>query len=165
MSRRFGRNQRRKMREQLALLEYECGLLSTKASMQEGSLRKARKQTDELEQQLRVAKTFLGPNHPAFPAGGFDPGFKPQPEEPFCLPGDAGQALTATVMRFGRPRRDDYRAQVHFMLYAGAEQFGYAISDVALREHRPEARAALAQMITASLVDLLLDSMNKEPRP
>lgn len=161
MSKRFGRNQRRKMREELAAHEAENFRMGTALVMKGRDVRAANNRIAELEQQLNVAKACLGDKHPAFPAGKFDPGFKPQPEDPFMMNPYCGQTDQATVMRFATPRRDDHKRAVHYVLYAGKERVAYAISDHALQS---VPRDVLAFSMTQELVELLLDNMSKEPR-
>lgn len=164
MSKRFGRNQRRKMREKLTAYESENFRMGTSLVLSGRDLKVAYRQIDTLERQLRTAKEFLGPNHPAFPAANFDPGYKPQPEDPFRLWDGNGCPTEATVMRFGAPRLMN-NGDVHFMLHAGEGRFGYAITTDMLRQIKPVSRDALAWAITSELVNLLLDAMRKEPRP
>ncbi len=150
MSKRFGRNQKRKMREAIEKTE--------QAYKWEHS--RAQHYADELyrsEQTIERIKRWLGPNHPAFPAGRFDPGFKPQPEDTFFLP-RGPKPVPATVMRFGKPRPDEMHHAVHFMLYAGHERFGYAIAEHALQYAPAE---ELARTIMLELTPLLLDQMRK----
>ncbi|WP_109217585.1 hypothetical protein [Klebsiella pneumoniae] len=160
MSRRFGRNQRRKMREQLAAAQASAQWHESRANYFSDELFNAQRRYDQLE---NVARAWLGPNHPAFPAGKFDPGFKPEPEDSLLLLDGNGHPVPATVMRFGTPRLYEERRAVHYMLYAGKERFGYAISEHMLR-NRHVHRDALARSIADELVQLLLDQMQKEPR-
>lgn len=158
MSKRFGRNQRRKMREQLALQDAIMREHARTAGELAIQLSRERASANKLGEQLRVAKACLGQNHPAFPAGCFDPGFKPHPEDGLRIWGSDGQPCDAMVMRFARVTRDEYRRQVHIKLYAGKECFGYALSEDAL--HRVP-REELAEAMTRELVELLLNTMRK----
>lgn len=160
MSRRFGRNQRRKMREQLAAEQASAQWHESRANYFSDELFNAQRRYDQLE---NVARAWLGPNHPAFPAGKFDPGFTPMPEEPLWLLDRNRDPSLATVMRFGTPRLEEERRAVHYMLYAGDQRFGYALSEHILRTQNVP-RDALARSITSELVQLLLDAMEKEPR-
>lgn len=163
MSKRFGRNQRRKLREQLASSEKLVREHSRSSGEYAARLFAEQAKVRSLVQQLNVAKAILGPNHPAFPAGNFDPGWLPHPEEPLFLRDQYGDASLATVMRFGNPRRAPEHQAVHYMLYAGHKRFGYALSEHILRS-KDAPREALAWAITNELVKLLLDEMQKEPR-
>lgn len=150
MSKRFGRNQKRKMRE----------VIESTVQAYEWEHSRARHYANELyktEQLVERIKSWLGKNHPAFPAGNFDPGFKPQPEDSFFLP-RGSQPLQATVMRWGKPRPDEMHKAVHFMLYAGHERFGYAITENALQFGPVE---ELARTIMEELTPLLIDQMRK----
>lgn len=155
MSRRYGRNQRRRAREELEWA-------NSRASHLQNELYAVHSRLGEVQRQLNVAKSCLGDKHPAFPAGKFDPGFKPQPEDPLMINPYPGQTDQATVMRFATPRRDDHKRAVHYVLYAGKERVGYAISHHALQT---VPRDVLEFSITRELVELLIDNMQKEPRP
>lgn len=155
MSKRFGRNQRRRARE---ALEWA----NSRASYLQNELYVVHNRLGEVQRQLNVAKACLGDKHPAFPAGKFDPGFKPRPEDLFMVNPYPGQTDHATVMRFATPRRDDHKRAVHYVLYAGKERVAYAISDHALQTLP---RDVLAYRMTEQLVELLLDNMQMEPRP
>lgn len=154
MSKRFGRNQRRRARE---ALEWE----KSRASYLQNELYAVQSRLGEVQRQLNVAKACLGDKHPAFPAGKFDAGFKPQPEDPFMMNPYLGQKEKGTVMRFATPRRDDHSRDVHYVLYAGKERVAYAISDHALQN---VPRDVLAYRMTEQLVELLLDNMSKGAR-
>lgn len=161
MSRRFGRNQRRKMREELAAAIADSNWHQSRASDLQNELYATERRLGEVQRQLNVAKACLGENHPAFPAGCFDPGYIPEPEDQFMIAGPGGVPLESTVMRFGTPRRNDFRNEIHFMLYAGKECAGYALTNEALHSMP---RDVLAYRMTQQLVGLLLETMNKEPR-
>lgn len=154
MSKRFGRNQRRKLREQLAEYEAENSRMGNKLVVQGRDNR-------VMQRQLDALKAYLGKNHPMFPPSGFDPGFKPQPEDQFYLRGAEGQPEAAMVMRFGRPSIDDHSRDVHFMLYAGQDRIGYALTEHALHNMPLE---HLARNMASAMVDLLLATIRKEPR-
>ncbi len=163
MTKRFGRNQRRKMREQLAVAEKAAHEHGRALGEYAARLFAERAQVRSLEQQIEILKAYLGPNHPAFPAGKFDPRYIPEPEDPCWLFDGDGDPSEATVMHFGTPRRAEERRAVHYMLYAGKERVGYAISEHILRTPGVP-RDVLAWSITNELVKLLLDTMQKEPR-
>ncbi|WP_313824066.1 hypothetical protein [Leclercia sp.] len=161
MSKRFGRNQRRRAREELAAATADSNWHQSRASHLQNELYATETRLGEIQRQLNVAKACLGDKHPAFPAGKFDAGFKPHPEDPFMMNPYRGQTDQATVMRFATPRRDDHKRAVHYVLYAGKERVAYAISDHALQN---VPRDVLAFSMTQELVELLLDNMSKEPR-
>lgn len=160
MSKRFGRNQRRRAREQVAKLQNENGLLTVGADLMEASLRKAANEVHMLRRELSDAKLYLGENSPAFPPNQFDFGRKLYRDEPFSLPTRTGWN-EAIAMQVVRRDSEDLRDQVHFLLFAGPEQWGYAITKRALAS---APREVIAQHIVAVLVDMMLDKMNTRGR-
>jgi hypothetical protein len=108
MSRRFGRNQRRRARESIAALEQTTSNLRSGMAMDRGLLAHQSEQLRELKQQIADAKAILGPYHVAFPAEDYKIGGAPHtPVGMHVLPRLSGDpwtlgaeiAPTATVER------------------------------------------------------------------
>ena len=157
MSKRFGRNQRRRAREQLAALEYENGLLLTQTAMQDGSLQKAAKEVQLLRQQLDNAKIVIGRNHPAFPPGQMDMGFMPAPGDRFSVSTGPRDIATAALMSVSTDR-DTVFNEVHFILMHGDKRAGYIVSERAMREAGAEERGYLCNNIATLLVDHIIEA-------
>lgn len=157
MSKRFGRNQRRKLREQLASVEYKSDLLETKASMQERSLQKAADEVAFLRQQLDNAKIVIGRNHPAFPAETLALGFLPAPRDRFSAPTGPRDIATMATMSI-TANRDVVFNEVHFRLIHGDVVSAYAVSEHAMRKV-PE--HILCEAITRELVGFTIQAYRK----
>lgn len=157
MSKRFGRNQRRKLREQLAAVEYEKGLLQTKATIQDGFLQKASKEISSLRQQLDNAKIVIGRNHPTFPPEKLALGFLPAPRDRFSARTGPFDLATMATMNI-TANRDVVFNQVHFKLVHGDVVSAYAVSEHAMR-NVPE--HILCEAITRELVDFTIQAYRK----
>ena len=153
MSKRFGRNQRRRAREQIAALRDENGMLSVKASFQESSLHAAAIRVRMLEQQLSNAKIVIGRNHPAFPAERMNMGFMPAPGHRFQMHTGPSDIATMAMLSI-TTNRDVVFNEVHFRLTHGDVQAGYALSECAIRRalRSEEETRLLCQRVTEELV-------------
>lgn len=78
MSKRFGRNQRRRARESIAELEQKNAALTSGMAMDRGLLRHQSEQLADLRKQIAEAQKILGPYHVAFPAEDYVLGGKPR---------------------------------------------------------------------------------------
>ena len=156
MSKRFGRNQRRRAREEVASWKEQSRLKA-------GYLLTAHRQADELraemrqlEQRLDDAKAVLGKDHPVFAAGGYQHHRNP-PALTFQHRLPTGQVANMVAFEL-EARPDDVKAQIHMHLYAGRERVGYAISQHALR-NIPE--HVLVRRITEEIIFMALAEIRR----
>lgn len=154
MNKRFGRNQRRKMREQLAASQAEKISMGTELAMRGGALRAASSRIDELEQQLANAKIVIGRNHPSFPAERLELGFMPAPRDRFDV-GTGPRDITTMAAMTITANRDVVFNEVHFRLaYGDQVSSAYAVSEHAMRTVPKE---ILCRAITEEMVHLVID--------
>lgn len=157
MSKRFGRNQRRRAREELAASQALAGELAVKSSFQEKSLNHAASRIRMLEQQLDNAKIVIGRHHPLFPAEQLDLGFMPAPRDRFDV-GTGPRDITTMAAMSITANRDVVFNEVHFRLVHGDMVSAYAVSEHAMRTV-PE--AILCDAITRELVDFTINEYRK----
>lgn len=157
MSKRFGRNQRRRAREALAASQALAGELAVKSSFQESSLNAAASRIRLLEEQLDIAKRTIGRHHPAFPAQRLDMGFFPAPGDHFAFDAGPRDIATMAMMTITTNRNTAFN-EVHFHLRHGEFSAAYAISDNAMR-NVPE--GILCDAITKELVDYTISEYRK----
>lgn len=157
MSKRFGRNQRRRAREALAASQSLAGDLAVKSSFQENSLNAAASRIRQLEEQIDIAKLIIGRHHPAFPVKQLALGFFPAPGDHFSFDAGPRDIATMAMMTITTNRNTAFN-EVHFHLSHGEFSAAYAVSDNAMREV-PE--GILCDAITRELVDYTISEYRK----
>lgn len=162
MSRRFGRNQRRRMRELVAASQQRAQQLEVAHEMDRGLLQHMRDKNDDLRRQLRGVARSLGEQYVhldpmevgdcvehLFPPDGF----------PAYLPARTGSdhMVPMAITRVSA-ESDKLQHQVHFIARLNRESAGYAISLPALYNADEE---RLAQLIGESLARNLIQAIRQ----
>lgn len=150
MSKRFGRNQKRRLVQELAQLQ---AVNSTHVEV-------AGTQISEiglLSARLRDAAAVLGVDNPAFPAKRME-ALGPTKFDPHATVTmrNGSYAHPMTVKLDERPF--DHRSQAHVILTYKHHRWGYAITEEALRIYP---RDVLALGIAKELTHMVLDELNK----
>lgn len=163
MSRRYGRNQKRRARAEAAELHYLVELGSRETMHLNGEVRL-------LREALDIAREVLGPNHPAFEPSQLERFNADErlrmsirqhpPSKPLSSPPDSRStlrswqyvdALTTQLVR------DEYRAQTHFRFEFDSLVWGYGISEAALLTTPPSVTARnIAREITPLIMETLI---------
>lgn len=157
MSKRFGRNQRRKMREQLADEQAANISIRTQLAMQRGALDAGIQKMHMMEEQLANAKIVIGRNHPSFPAERLALGFMPAPRDRFNV-GTGPRDITTMAAMTITANRDVVFNEVHFRLVHGDSVCAYAVSEHAMRTTPEE---ILCRAITQELVAFTINEYRK----
>lgn len=149
MSKRFGRNQKRRLVQELEQYERINSTLVQTAGVQISEI-------SRLESRLRAAEAVLGVYNPAFPPKRLEAlgphGRDPEYRVPFPG-GGAAHPMTITT-------RDliDHSSQVHAVLTYKHHAWGYAISEQAMHSYP---REVLAGHIADVFTNMVLDELNK----
>lgn len=152
MSKRFGRNQRRRAREALADREERILQLGCALDMQRGHVKHLRERPDELQQVLEDAMDMAGRMSVLFPASTTAVDFEPrrtfEVQVKQVLSFDECKQLKGSISAtFGVQRlpvmlaridRDALDRAVHLMVEFNGKKVGYAVSDSALQLRRGE---------------------------
>lgn len=157
MSKRFGRNQRRKMREQLAAATEKSDRFEQAWRHQAGLLSHMHRENADLRTQLDNAKAVIGRYHPAFPPERVTLGYLPAPGERYRIPVGPGEMATLATMTI-TAGRDNVFNEVHFRLIHGDVVAAYAVSETAMRNCEP---SQLCEQITAELVAFTVKAYRK----
>jgi len=133
VSRRYGRNQKRRARAEIAQREQTITNLQTGMAMDRALLRSQTQRIEELRGQLKDVASILGTNFIGLKPALWKFSDKHRPDY-FRCPVDGGDVLMRT-MRTGITDgngRPDY--MVHFHVELAGEPVSYAISECALRD-------------------------------
>lgn len=152
MSKRFGRNQRRRAREALADREERILQLGSALDMQRGLAKHLRERLDELQQVLEDAVEIAGPMSVLFFASTAAVDFEPRrtlevPAKQVLSSDECMQLKGSISATFGVQRlpvmlahidRDALDRAVHLMVEFNGKKVGYAASESALQLRRGE---------------------------
>lgn len=157
MSKRFGRNQRRRAREELAAAIADSNWHQSRASHLQNELWQVNLANTRMRNELAAAKLVIGRHHPTFPAEDLDLGIFPEPEDTLRIPIGVGDITEAHAMRV-TVNGDHARNECHFRLYYGGQQAGYVVSKLAMLNVDAD---FLCQRITRELVGYVIDEYRK----
>lgn len=150
MSKRFGRNQKRRL-----VRDLECLQIVNRIHVEVAGTHIS--EIGRLRATLRDAEAVLGVNSPAFPAKRMEASmptkFDPMAEV-MLRNGISARPMT---MRLDE-RPFDHREQAHVILTYQGHSWGYAITDHALRLYP---REVLAQRMAHEFTRMVLDQLNK----
>lgn len=150
MSKRFGRNQKRRLVQELAQLQ-EVNNTYVGANGRHIS------EIGRLRARLRDAEAVLGVDNPAFPANRME---APRPTKfdrmAEVMMRNGSRAHPMTMRLDERPL--DHREQAHIILTYQHHRWGYAITEQALRFYP---REVLARGIAEEFTHMVLDELNK----
>lgn len=150
MSKRFGRNQKRRLVQELAQWKAGNRALVQTAGVQISEI-------SRLESRLRAAEAVLGVDNPAFPANSME-ALGPTKFDPMATVTmrNGSYAHPMTMKLDERPL--DHREQAHIILTYKHQRWGYAITERALRLYP---REVLARGIAEEFTHMVLDELNK----
>lgn len=148
MSKRFGRNQRRRAREAIANLESDVKHVNQALRIVSASYASERNIAMGLQLQISDLKALIGKNHPAFSPGKMSVNHEPT-IHPFSVYTGPDNQSNIYPMRMVVDR-DTLKNQVHFHLYFDGQISAYAISRPAIRD--TEDVETLCHRITEELV-------------
>lgn len=150
MSKRFGRNQKRRLIQELAQLQETNKSFVKVAGIQISEI-------SRLQSRLRDAEAVLGVGNPAFPAKRME-ALGPTKFDPHATVTmrNGSYAHPMTMKLDERPL--DHREQAHVILTYKHHRWGYAITEQALRLYP---REVLARVIAQEFTHLVLDELNK----
>ncbi|WP_214241185.1 hypothetical protein [Raoultella ornithinolytica] len=157
MSKRFGRNQRRRAREELAAATADLNWHQSRASHLQNELWQVNLANTRMRNELAAAKEVIGRHHPSFPAEDLDLGFFPEPEYTLRIPvgiGDIAEAHAMIVTVNGNHARNE----CHFRLYYADQYAGYVISHAAMQSVDAD---FLCHRITGELVSHVITAYRK----
>lgn len=150
MSKRFGRNQKRRLVQELAQLQAVNSTHVEVAGTQISEI-------GRLRARLRDAEAVLGVDNPAFPANRME-ALGPTKYEPHATVrmrnGNYAHPMTMSTQE----RPFDHREQAHVFLTYKHHRWGYAITEQALHCYP---REVLAQRIAHEFTHMVLDELNK----
>lgn len=150
MSKRFGRNQKRRLVQELAQLQAVNSTHVEVAGTQISEI-------GRLQARLRAVELVLGVDNPAFPANRME---APRPTrfDPMAevMMRNGSRAHPMTMRLDERPL--DHREQAHIILTYQHHRWGYAITELALRLYP---REVLARGIAEEFTHMVLDELNK----
>lgn len=157
MSKRFGRKQRRRAREELAVAIADSNWHQSRASHLQNELWQVNLANTRMRNDLAAAKEVIGRHHPAFPAEDLDLGFFPEPEDTLSIPTAPGDIASAHLMKI-TVNGDSVRNECHFRLYYGAQYAGYVVSRNAMQNVDQD---HLCQRITQEMVAYVIAEYRK----
>lgn len=150
MSKRFGRNQKRRLVHELERLQAVNSTHIEVACTQISEI-------GRLRARLRDAEAVLGVDNPAFPANRME-ALGPTKYDPYARVrmrnGSYAHPMTMNIQE--RPL--DHREQAHVILTYKHHRWGYAITEHALRLYP---REVLARGIAEEFTHMVLDELNK----
>lgn len=160
MSRRYGRNQKRRARAAIARLEQRATELQTGMAMDRALLRSQTQRIDELRAQLKDVAEIMGTDFIGLEPALWKFNDKHKLDYLRC-PVDGGDVLIHTMRtKITSDRlRPDY--MVHFRAELAGETVGYAISECALRD-APE--GYIVRRISDEMARLLIGDLRKKFR-
>lgn len=150
MSKRFGRNQKRRLVQELAQLQEVNSTHVEVAGTQITEI-------GRLSARLRAAEAVLGVDNPAFPANRME-AIALSHGDPFLVVHmrNGSEAYPMTMRTQERPF--DHREQAHVILTYKHHRWGYAITEEALHTYP---RELLAHHMAVAFTELALDELNK----
>ena len=150
MSKRFGRNQKRRLAQELAQLQETNKSFVKVAGIQISEI-------SRLRAHLRDAEAVLGVDNPAFPANRME-ALGPTKYDPHATVrmrnGNYAHPMTMSTQE----RTFDHREQAHIILTYKHHRWGYAVTEQALHCYP---REVLAQRIAHEFTHMVLDELNK----
>lgn len=158
MSRRYGRNQKRRARADIAQLEQKATALQAGMAMDRELLRNQTQRIDELRAQLEDVAQIMGTDFIGLEPALWKFSDKHKLDYLRC-PVDGGDVLMHTMRaRITSDRlRPDYA--VHFRAELAGEQVGYTISECALRD-APE--GLIVRRLADEMARLLMIELRKK---
>lgn len=171
MSKRFGRNQRRRAREALAAEVARVEALEHARTMDAGLLAKQGRSLEELRARLAEVAYLVGhgsiiAGHPTELTGGFD-GMRVVPKKPlapFEMRGDVLEAVTCEVLRLLEVDvvRDRFARWMHFRVQLSNARAAYGITESAIHGMPVDAiERLLLPQIAADLARLLAQELKR----
>lgn len=158
MSRRFGRNQRRRARAEIAQLEQKVADLSSAMEMDRALLRQQTQKIGALRGQLENVARIMGTNFI-----GLEPKLldfsRSIRSDPFRYPVDGGDVLVHVMKSRVTVCRDRPDYMIHFRVDLASEAAGYAISECALRD-APE--DYIVRLISEEIAHTLVRELRKK---
>lgn len=169
MSKRFGRNQRRAMRNKNRLLEARVHQLSEAVVMDRWLLDEQHEAIDRLKGEIRVAKTVLGKMNVAFsPTTVQHDNHNAQIRLPitdnasrfFDGAGVCEQIQEAVQLNVlvAKAFKDEMRRQVHCKVEMGGQVWGYSFDEMSVQFIPAE---IMTQRIAESLADMIYADLRK----
>lgn len=151
MSKRFGRNQKRKLAKALTFLELDNASLKYSLAGQSTEM-------SRLHASLRDAEAVLGLDNPAFRANAME-ALGPTKFDPHAtVRMRNGSYANPMVMTLGEPPVLHHREQAHVILTYKHHRWGYAITEQAMRFYP---REVLARGIAEEFTHMVLAELNK----
>lgn len=158
MSRRYGRNQKRRAREEIAQREQAIASLLTGMAQDRALLQRQRMDIAERDDQLKFVAKVLGTNFIGLRPALYE--FREKHQSDYFRHQVNGAAALMHTMRTNittASDRPDYR--VHFRVSLKGESVGYAISECALWD---EDESILIPRIASEMAELLIREMRKK---
>ena len=149
MSKRFGRNQKRRLVQELAQLQETNKSFVKAAGIQISEI-------SRLRAHLRAAELVLGVDNPAFHASRMEALGPTKYDQHATVRINGSYAHPMTMSTQERPF--DHREQAHVFLTYKHHRWGYAITEQALRLYP---REVLARGIAEEFTHMVLDELNK----
>lgn len=165
MSRRFGRNQRRRMREQLAAQEAEGQRWQDAYHREVGLLHHVREKKRDLEETLQAIYALVGPwsivapPHPVELQPGMTSIRLPVPDQPAAASMKAVQPFEILHAVEVAASREEFRRLMHLQLSCRGEKVRYSISEEALYRPSEAIRAFVTRQLAPQLVEALLEQV------
>lgn len=158
MSRRYGRNQKRRARAEIAQLEQTTANLRTGMAQDRALLQRQRRDIDERDEQLKLVAQVLGTNFIGLRPALYVFRDKHAPDYFRCRV-DGGDVRMQTMRAdiTTAPDRPDY--MVHFRATLMDELVGYAISECALRDGPED---YIVRRISDEMARLLMGELRKK---
>lgn len=150
MSKRFGRNQKRRLVQELAQLQ-----AVNKAHVDVAGVQIS--ENSRLRARLRDAETVLGVDNPAFPANRME-ALGPTKFDPMATVTMRNGSYAHPMAMKLDERPLHHREQAHIILTYKHQRWGYAITEQALYLYP---REVLARGIAEEFTHMVLDELNK----
>jgi hypothetical protein len=158
MSRRYGRNQKRRARAEIAKLEQVAAELQAGMEMDRGLLQFQAREINRQQSQLNDVARIMGTNFIGLQPALWKFSDKHQPDYFRCRVNDGDVQMH--VMRThiaSAPDRPDY--MMHFRVELAGEPVGYAISECALRDGPED---YVVRCIAEEMARLLMSELRKK---
>lgn len=158
MSRRYGRNQKRRARAEIAKMELELVNLRTDMALDRTQLQSLRQEIEERDEQLKFVAQVLGTNFIGLRPALYAFENKHAPDE-FRWAVDGGDVRIHTMRANITVARDRPDYMVHFRATLMDEVVGYSVSECALRD-APE--GYIVRRISDEMARLLMGELRKK---
>lgn len=151
MGKRFGRNQKRRLTQELTQCQHSNSALVQISSTQVFEI-------GHLQSRLRAAERVLGMNNPAFPPGNMEARRAADFDRHATVRVPNGVHVHPMTMVLDENAVLFHREQAHVILTYGPHRWGYAITEKALHCYP---REVLARVMADAFTDMVLDQLNK----